>query len=217
MSIIYPSLLGANPLKLEEIIKQLDPHVQGYHIDIMDNQFVPNLSWGTRTVDAIARTTYHTLWVHLMVNKPEEWVDKLLLPPRSILSFHYEAMGSNVNFIHRIKEKGWLASIAINPDTPVEKIFPLLPLIDQVLIMSVKPGFVGQPPIPDVINKLKPLINYRTTNNLKFRIGMDGGIKLDNIKEIVQDGVDDLAIASGIFDYPNPVEAIKILEAELTA
>lgn len=212
MATIYPSLMGTNPLKLEQTIKQLDPHVHGYHVDIMDNQFVPNVTWGAQTVNAIAQATMHPLWVHLMVVKPEDWIQRLELMGGSIFSFHYEAVGSNIHFIKQIKEKNWYPSIAISPSTPVEKIFPLLPLVDQVLIMSVDPGFAGQPFITDVIKKLEPLIGYRASSKLNFRIAMDGGIKLDNIVELAQKGVEDFAVASGIFDYPDPVEALKILQ-----
>jgi ribulose-phosphate 3-epimerase len=215
MATIYPSLMGIESPKLEEVIKQLDLYVQGYHIDVMDNQFVPNAMLDAQAVNTIAQSTNNPLWVHLMVVNPEDFVSKLELLERSILSFHYEAAGSNVTLIQKIKDKGWRASIAINPSSPVEKIFPLLPLIDQVLIMSVDPGFSGQPFIADVLSKLEPLIGYRASNNLSFRIGMDGGIKLNNIQELVQKGVQDLAVSSAIFDYPNRVEALKILQAKI--
>lgn len=215
MPTIYPSLMSVSKMNLEYVIKQLDPHVSGYHLDVMDNQFVPNALWDAQTVNAIAQMTRHNVWVHLMVINPQDWIDTLTLMPGAICTFHYEAIGSDTNIIHRIKEKGWHASIAINPDTPVEKIFSLLPLIDQVLIMSVQPGFAGQPFIADIVHKLEPLIGYRASRNLNFRIGMDGGISLSNIKELAQQGVDDFAVSSAIFGYPDPVEALKILEDKL--
>lgn len=215
MSTIYPSLMGVKQANLEQVIKELDPYVEGYHLDVMDNQFVPNALWDAQTVNAIAQMTRHNVWVHLMVINPQDWIDRLTLMSGAICTFHYEAIGSDTNIIHRIKEKGWRASVAINPDTSVEKIFSLLPLIDQVLIMSVQPGFAGQPFIVDVVKKLEPLIGYRVTANFNFRIAMDGGISLDNIKELAQQGVDDFAVSSAIFGYPDPVKAVKILEDKL--
>ncbi len=215
MPIIYPSLIAVEQANLEHTIKQLDPYVEGYHIDVMDNQFVPNLTWNAEAVNVIAQATQHMLWVHLMVIDPQNWIDKLSLLPGSIFTFHYEAIGSDTSLIHRIKEKGWRVSIAINPDTPIEKIFPLLSLVDQVLIMSVQPGFAGQPFLSDVVSKLAPLVGYRATSNLHFRIGIDGGITLENIKEIAQKGVEDFAVASALFDYPDPIKAFKVLEDKL--
>lgn len=204
--------MGVNKADLEQVIKQFDPYVGGYHLDVMDNQFVPNALWDAQTVNAIAQMTRHNVWVHLMVITPQDWVDTLTLMPGAIFTFHYEAIGSDISFIHRIKEKGWRASVAINPDTPIEEIFPLLPLIDQVLVMSVQPGFAGQPFIIDVVKKLELLIGYRASAKLNFRIAMDGGISLSNIKELAEKGVDDFAVSSAIFAYPDPVEALKILE-----
>jgi ribulose-phosphate 3-epimerase len=212
MATIYPSLISADPVNLEHTIKLLDPHVQGYHIDVMDNHFVPNLTWGSDTVNAIAQATIHPLWVHLMVTNPEDWIGELDLMGGSMVTFHHESPGAGAHLIQHIKEKNWYVSIAINPDTPVEKIFNLLPLVDQVLIMSVQPGFAGQPFMTDVIKKIEPLMGYRASSKLPFRIAMDGGITIHNIAELAQKGVEDFAIASAIFGYPDPVEAIKILQ-----
>jgi ribulose-phosphate 3-epimerase len=216
MSAIYPSLISADQQNLAHIIKDLDPYVAGYHLDVMDNHFVPNLTWNAHAVNTIAQLTNHSAWVHLMVINPIDWIDTLTLKPHSIVSFHAEALhNSPTEIIAAIKKKGWHASVAINPNTSVESIFPLLPLVDQVLIMSVQPGFSGQSFIADVVDKLKPLIEYRTSHNVSFRIGMDGGINENNIEMLARNGVDDFAIASGIFAHPNPVAALELLNKKV--
>jgi ribulose-phosphate 3-epimerase len=217
MPTIYPSLIGADQLNLAQTIKNLDPHVVGYHLDVMDNHFVPNLTWGAPTVNAIAQITNRILWIHLMVTNPADWIDLLKLKPGSIFSFHAEALHdeSAATIIASIKKKGWRASVAINPSTSVESIFNLLLLVDQVLVMSVQPGFSGQSFIADVVNKLKPLVEYRASHNLNFRIGMDGGIDENTIEMLAHNGVDDFAIASGIFAQPNPVAALELLNKKV--
>ncbi len=211
MAIIFPSLISADVLNLQKEIERLDPHCQGYHLDVMDHHFVPNLTWGPRFINAIAKTTYKTLWVHLMVDNPQTWVNTLFLQPKSILTFHFENTKEIIHMIKHIKEKNWLASIAINPKTPVEEIFPLLNIIDQVTLMSVEPGFSGQKFLPSVISKIDSLNGYRQTSGLDFKIGLDGGINETNIKMLAEKGVDHCAIAAGIFEKDDPVEALKTL------
>jgi ribulose-phosphate 3-epimerase len=212
---IYPSLISADLLNLAQVLKSLDSQCDGYHIDIMDNHFVPNLTWGSQFVNAIGDATDLPLWVHLMVDNPDDWVELLDLPDDSIYSFHIEAVQNAKSLIESIRENKWKSSIAIKPETPVESIFDLLEDIDQVLIMSVEPGFSGQPFLPGTIKKIKPLLRFRDDNELNFTIGLDGGINKHNIEKLVDHGADDLAIASGIFHQKDPAKALKELR-ELT-
>ncbi len=208
---IYPSLIGAPLLRLESVIKELDPFIDGYHLDIMDNHFVPNLTWGADFVHAIAQATSKQLWVHLMVDNPDQWVATLNLPHNSLCSIHIE---SNIDFsksIKQIKEKKWQMSIAINPKTVPEKIFPLLEHCDQVLVMSVEPGFSGQSFLPETLAKVDVLVNYRQDHQLSYTMAMDGGIGLDTIEEVWKHGVNDVAVASGIFGQKDYVQAVKKL------
>jgi len=212
MAHIYPSLIAADQLNLAQVIKELDPHVIGYHLDVMDNHFVPNLTWGSLVVNAIPHLTKRQLWVHMMVDNPQNWIDILNLPAGSIFSFHFEAIGQDIHLIKRIKEKNWKVSIAINPATDTNKIFPLLNQVDQVLIMSVEPGFSGQPFISSTIDKIDPLIGYRQTSRLDFTIAIDGGINQENIKQLANKHVDDFAVGSAIFKQPDPVIALEKLK-----
>jgi len=212
MAHIFPSLIAGNLLNLQKEIKTLDSHVDGYHLDIMDNHFVPNLTWGPMFINAIARATYRTLWVHLMVDNPMDWTSLLFLPPGSIYTFHLEAKKEIPKLIKQIKEKKWLVSIAINPKTSVEEIFPLLNILDQVLIMSVEPGFSGQNFLPKVIEKIERLAAYRDTSGSTFHISVDGGIDKDNISMLAKKGVNDFAIANGIFKAANSIMRLQELK-----
>ena len=211
MAMIYPSLMRADILNLQREIERLDPYCPGYQLDIMDNKFVPVASGGTRYVNAIASITYKRIWVHLMVEEPREWLDKFFLPDNSIISFHFEAKSKINETIKAIKDKKWAPSLAINPETSIEVLFPHLDMLHQVLLMSVEPGFSGQEFLESTWERLRTLIGYRETSGLPFRIGVDGGINSTNIVELVRKGADDLAISSAIFDKEDAAEALKEL------
>ncbi len=213
MKALYPSLIAANQLDLQSAIKSLEDYCSGYHLDIMDGHFVPNVTFGSDVVNSIARSTYKTIWVQLLVERPDEWLDKLFLPVDSIVSFHIESEGEKVKIIDRIKKKNWRPSIAINPKTDVGEIFTYLNMLSQVLVMSVTPGFSGQEFLPDTINKVDRLVSYRQTSGLDFRIGMDGGIDTENIVMIKDHGVDDFSVGSGIFNSQDPAAMAKKLES----
>ncbi len=202
---IFPSLISADILSLKNVIDLLDPHVDGYHLDVMDFHFVPNLTFGPAVVNAIAGVTERPLHVHLMVDKPAQWLDVLTLRSRDVLVFHYEATKQHMQLIDAIKGKGYKVGIAINPDTPPDSVLEFLPHLDQVLVMSVQPGFSGQKFMPQVMEKLPKLSG--TT------IAMDGGIGPDNIAILKQKGVTQFGIASAIFDSSDPVQAIRDLRA----
>lgn len=209
---LFPSLISANLLELKDDISRLDPYCDGYHLDVMDHHFVPNLTFGYDIIHAIARTTNRPLWLHLMVENPDVWLDRLDLPAGTILSFHPETSRDIKKTIKSIKKKMWRASIAISPKMTVDEISPYLHLTDQALIMSVNPGFSGQAFLESVTAKIEPLIQYRKTHSLSYTIGMDGGINARNVASLAQKGVSDFAIASGIFGQPNPVTALKELK-----
>jgi len=197
---------------MEDEIKKLEPYCDGFHLDIMDNHFVPNLTFGADMVNAISNVTNKQLWVHLMVDDPENWCDTLQLPSQTIFSFHFESTKDIGGIIKRIKENNWQPSIAIKPKTAVSELFPMLHMIDQVLIMSVEPGFSGQRFLPASVDTLKALVAHRNEKKLPFVIGMDGGISAENIQLLAQEGAQDFAIASALFDQSDPVAALQQLK-----
>ena len=214
--LIYPSLLGFDLLIVQPIIKRLDSVCPGYHIDIMDGHFVPVISGEVALANLVVSESSRThQWVHLMVDFPQSYLKSLLVWPGSIISFHFESKNEVLGVIKTIKEKKWKASVAISPKTAVDKVFPFLNILDQVLVMSVDPGAAGQSFLPEIFEKVQTLVAYRDTSKLPFRIGIDGGVNAENINKLAQLGVDDFAISSAIFKRGDPVEALEILQALL--
>ena len=211
---IYPSLISANLLNLKSVLEMLDPNCDGYHLDVMDNHFVPNLTWGAGFINRIAQATSKQLDIHLMVDNPMTWLSTLNLRTHDMITFHIEAVQNSddiKSLLYNIHEAKLNAGIALNPATSIEEVYPHLINLDHVLLMSVNPGFSGQTFIPSVITKIQPLASQRTTTQKSFSIGMDGGIGLDNITALAQHGIDYVCAASAIFANHNPVEALKNL------
>lgn len=218
---IYPSLMCADLLNLGKAILSLDAHCDGYHVDVMDDHFVPNLTMGPGFVNAIITATHKPIQVHLMVDHPKCWVDRLKLREIDALIFHYEAFECfkpMKDLIETVKAKGWRVGMAFNPHTHiydphtnVSLIASHLSLLDEILIMSVKPGFSGQAFMPEVLETAKMIINCRKTQNANFKIYMDGGIGKDNIKLISGLGIDAVVVGASIFSQKNPVDALKEL------
>jgi len=211
---IYPSLMSADLLNLQKEIEILErSNIAGYHIDIMDDHFVPNLTWGKMFVQAFASVTSKPLWVHLMVDNYHRWVDLLLpiLNADSIVTFHFESKNKFKEVSSLIEKNNFIPSIAIKPKTPVEEVFSFLDVIHHVLVMSVEPGFSGQPFLPEVIQKVDTLVSACQINGSDVTIAMDGGIKEDNIYMLAQKGVEDFAVGSGIFNYEDRIAAVKRL------
>lgn len=211
---IFPSLISADLLNLETVIKQLDPYCDGLHIDVMDDHFVPNLTWGPAFINQIIEKTSLPVHLHLMVDEPEKWVKRVNLRSKDTFIFHYEAVSDNeriLRLVDLLKILGVQVGIAINPKTEINKIFDYVDNLDHILIMSVEPGFSGQKFIPEVLDKVEYLVNQRTAMNLNFQIGMDGGINKENIKMILKKGVDQIGAASAIFSGPNFVQNLKDL------
>lgn len=210
---IYPSVIDINISSIEKELKPLDQECPGYHIDIMDGEFVHISNSGVAMANAVASHSMKTKhWAHLMVNFPQMYVNALTLAPGSCITFHFESQYEIKDIIKSIREKKWMVSIAIKPKTAPEKIFPFLSEIDQVMVMSVEPGYSGQPFLPESIEKVQLLAAYRDTSKLPFRIGIDGGINKNNIKQLAQLGADDFAVASAVFAAPDRLQALRELK-----
>ena len=211
---IYPSLISSDLLNLAATLSLLDKHCDGYHLDVMDDHFVPNLTWGPAFINAIAQQASRPLNVHLMVDNPEHWVRRLTLSHKDSFIFHWEAFHDVepvTALASSIRSNGIQAGLALNPKTNVENIKKILTHFDQILIMSVEPGFSGQPFIPEVLSKVTAFAQYKKEQSLSFEIAMDGGINETNINLISSLGVTQCCIASGIFEHKNHIEAIENL------
>jgi len=206
---IFPSLTSANILEVKDAIETLEPHCDGFHIDVMDGHFVPNLTFGPAVINALAKTVSKELFVHLMVENPDRLIEYLQLPEDSLVVFHKTTTAKPNNFIKLLNKKNWHAGIALDPDEQVESVAPLLPELDEILVMSVRPGFAGQEFIPQVLEKVKELAKLRKKQKLRFRIAIDGGINEDNIQEVIKMGADDLVIATAIFKSKDPLKELK--------
>lgn len=208
---IFPSLISADLLNLESTIKKLEPHCDGFHIDVMDNHFVPNLTWGPQFIKAISQIVTKPLFIHLMVENPEQFLDTLHLKKDDTVAFHIENVKNIKETIKRIRENKWHASLAIKPNSALEQLWPYLDMVSSVLLMSVNPGFSGQAFLPESLPRLEQLAEYRKQKEMNFTIVMDGGINQNNIGQLAKNGCDEIGVAAAIFDTPDPIAALEQL------
>lgn len=180
------------------------------HIDVMDNQFVPNLTIGPPVVKSLRKYTDKFLDVHMMVVEPEKLVEPFARAGADGITFHVEAAENPNEVIDLIKSTGKQVGISLKPGTPLSSIEPFLDKVDLVLIMTVEPGFGGQGYLPgssDRIKKLKSRLNEMCLDRVIIEV--DGGVKLNNMKEIVEAGADVLVAGSAVFGEQDPVQTIK--------
>ncbi|MFA6527370.1 MAG: ribulose-phosphate 3-epimerase [Candidatus Babeliales bacterium] len=213
---IYPSLISAkNLLHLEQTITDFDSLCDGYHIDVMDDHFVPNLTWGPAFTNAIIAKTKLPVHVHLMVDRPEQWVERITWRASDVFIFHYEAFLSIAqiqNLISMLQEKSIRCGLALNPATPIDNIESIVSHLDTVLLMSVQPGFSGQTFRQEIVQKIPKLISLREEKKLTFTVGVDGGVNEKNIPILRDLGVDYVGVASAIFDSTHPIQALRNLK-----
>ena len=214
---IAPSLLSADFSNLERDIKMLEQggaHV--LHLDVMDGHFVPNITFGPFVVKAINKVATIPLDVHLMIENPGDYIDAFIDSGADYLTVHVEATPHVHRVLQKIKARGVKAGVSLNPHTPLSSIEEILDDIDLILIMSVNPGFGGQSFIPNTLDKLKRLREMlKEKNATHIEVEVDGGIKLDNIKEVADAGCDIFVSGSGIFKAENPKEMIGDMIQEL--
>lgn len=174
---IAPSILAADYANFANELKRIEETGAEYvHIDIMDGQFVPNISFGAGVVAAMRQHSKLIFDCHLMVVEPERFVADFAQAGADIMTIHVEATKHIHGALQKIKAAGMKAGVVINPGTPVETLIPVLDLVDQVLIMTVNPGFGGQAFIPEMLEKIKQVVALREAKNLTFDIEVDGGI-----------------------------------------
>lgn len=208
---IAPSLLSADFANLERDIKMLEAAgADVLHFDVMDGQFVPNISIGIPVLKAVNRIATIPIDVHLMIETPGEMVDAFIDAGADYLTIHVEAERHIHKVIQQIKAKGAKAGLALNPGTPLSALDGIIQDLDLVLIMSVNPGFGGQSFIDNTIPKLKKLKSILTEKGLiHIEIEVDGGIKLKNIAAVAEAGADIFVSGSGIFKADDPSLVIK--------
>ena len=204
---VTPSILGADYGRLNEHLAELAPFSDMFHVDVMDGNFVPNLSIGAPVVKRIK--TEVPLDCHLMINNPHKYIKDFAEAGAASITIHAEASLHLSDDIQKIKDAGCGAAVALNPETPVDKISKVLPMLDMVLVMSVHPGFGGQSFIPEVLEKVKWLREHYP--NLDIQI--DGGINDETGKLAVEAGANVLVAGSYILKSEDPAEAAGKLHA----
>lgn len=215
MTNIFPSLLSADFLTLNDEIEALEKAcVDGLHFDVMDGQFVPNISIGFPILEAVRRGTSLPIDVHLMVANPEPYIDEFCQKGADKVSVHVEATPHIHRAIQKIKANGKEAGVVINPGTPVSMIQSLLTDIDFVLVMSVNPGFGGQAFIPATLDKIRELKNVRSAQNLSFKIEVDGGVNAETAQQVVEAGADWLVAGSYFFNQEDYADAVSRLKGQ---
>ncbi len=212
---ISPSILSADFTRLSEEVKAVEDAGADYlHVDVMDGRFVSNITIGPFVVKALKSKATVPLDVHLMIEEPERFVPEFAASGADIITVHAEATRHLHGTVQLIKASGARAGVSINPATPVSVLDDILDDLDLVLVMSVNPGFGGQSFIPVALKKIKALRSLITERGLHTELEVDGGIKVDNIREAAVAGADVFVAGSGIFKTPSYSDTIsKMREA----
>lgn len=176
------------------------------HLDVMDGHFVPNLTFGPKMVADLHRATRLPLDVHLMIERPDDWVDRYVDAGAAYVVVHVEAARAVSATLSRIRARGAKAGITLNPDTPVEAILPYLGEVDLALVMSVNPGFGGQKFIESAIGKLQRLRKEIDAQRLAVELEVDGGVKLGNVRRVVEAGATVVVAGSAVFEAPEGID-----------
>ena len=199
--IISPSIIAGDLSTIGSDIKTYDSDIiDMLHMDIMDGNFVPNLTFGPGFIENLKRHTKLPIDIHLMIEKPENSLKQYMELNPKYITLHYESTKFPARYLSLIREKGIAAGLALNPSTPLEPVFDLIGYCDMILIMSVDPGFYGQPFMKQSISRIGRLKEHLLSNNFsKVKIQVDGGINEKNIKDAVSAGADIIVAGNSLF------------------
>ncbi|CAI2596419.1 MULTISPECIES: ribulose-phosphate 3-epimerase [Lactobacillaceae] len=209
---VAPSILSADYLNLQRDIEKVEKDAELLHIDVMDGSFVPAISYGPNWVPQIRKISNLVLDVHLMVVNPERFVDEFADKGADIIGVHVEATPHIHRALQMIKNKGVKAEVVINPGTPVEAIKPVLYMVDQVLVMTVNPGFGGQKFLDETVKKIKQLDDIKKAEGYDFDIEIDGGVNNETVQAAAKAGATVAVAGSYVFGAENPAERIQAIK-----
>lgn len=208
---IAPSMLAADFLHLADDVKMVNQNADLFHLDIMDGVFVPNISYGFPIVEAIASAAEKPLDVHLMIVHPEKYIERFARIGVSMLSFHLNATDKPAQALLHIRETGMKAGLVINPDMPVESLYPYLHLCDHIILMSVYAGFGGQKFIEETYDRIRVLKAEIDRQELPVKIEVDGGVCPQNAKKLIDAGAEILVAGSAVFTSDDPASIVSSL------
>lgn len=217
--IIAPSILGADLGRIEVEAKRIqESGAEWVHVDIMDGHFVPNISFGVNMVKTLRRLMGEaTLDVHLMIEQPDRYANEFIEAGADCLNIHLEARHQSARTLAAIREKGCRTGIAINPATLLKHAVPLLPLCDQLLCMTVNPGFGGQPFLSEVLPKIREAREVIVRQNYQVDITVDGGINNETAAQCIASGANVLVSGSYLFSQSDLTQAVGTMRAAATA
>ncbi len=208
---IAPSLLAADFLHLEKDVETVNKYADIFHLDVMDGVFVPNISFGFPVVEAVARMAEKPMDVHLMIVEPEKYAERFAKAGADMISFHLNATADPESLLKRIRSYGVRSGLVINPDIPVESLFPYLKDADYVLLMSVFAGFGGQKFIEATYDRIRTLKAEIERQGLDIRIEVDGGVTAANASALAEAGAGILVAGSAVFKSSDPEAAIAAM------
>src|SRR5271170_6036480 len=208
------SLLAANLGQLEQEVKRMEEaQVDAIHIDVMDGHFVPYFALGADVVQSVRKITRLPIEVHLMIQQPDRYARAFVEAGADLLIVHLESYHDPKRTIALVQEMGCRCALAINPMTLVENTYALLKTADQLLCMSVNPGFMGQPFIIEVLEKVRIAKAYRDKNHLQFDISIDGGVTDETVGPCVTSGANQVVVGGPLFVPKDSAEAARLLRA----
>lgn len=213
MPLVSPSLLSADFGNLQRDLEMLNnSECDWYHLDVMDGVFVPNISFGFPVMQAMAKHAQKPLDVHLMIERPEKFINEVKALGAKVMNVHYEACTHLHRVIQQIKAEGMMAGVTLNPHTPVHLLEDIITDVDLIMLMSVNPGFGGQKFITHSLDKTRKLRELIDRTGSKALIEIDGGVNRDTGLQLVKAGADVLVAGSAVFKAANPVEEVRILK-----
>ena len=213
MIYISPSVLACDFSKLGEEVAEIERGgADMAHLDVMDGMFVTNMSFGFPIIESLRKVSDIVFDVHLMIAAPERYVERFAEAGADIITFHYEAASDSAALLQRIRSLGKKAAISVKPATPIDVVYPLLPLCDMVLVMTVEPGYGGQALIPECLDKVKALRAEIERQGLSVDIQVDGGINEKNAGAAIAAGANVLVAGSAVFRAEDKSAAIRALK-----